>query len=129
MSLKRCLNAALGEMTRVRGEARNSTRDSEAGATEGPAFAKVAPRIHALPVVAFDCPTGPADVVDDGVDGILAPPEDAGGLADGILHLIDDPPLRRRMGSAALRTAAAYGPDAVNPHWEFFFAELLAEAG
>lgn len=84
---------------------------------------------HALPVVAFDCPTGPGDVVADGVDGLLVPPEDVDGLAQGILHLIDDPPLRRKMGSAALRTATAYGPDAVNPQWESLFTELLAEAG
>lgn len=84
---------------------------------------------HAIPVVAFDCPTGPGEVVSDGVDGFLVPPEDVDGLADAMLRLIDDPPLRMKIGSAALLTAAAHGPDRVNPQWESLFADLLAEAG
>jgi glycosyltransferase involved in cell wall biosynthesis len=84
---------------------------------------------HAVPVVAFDCPTGPGDVVDDGVDGLLVPPEDTDALAAALLRLIDDPPLRRKMASAALRTAAAYSPDSVNPRWESLFTELPADAG
>lgn len=81
---------------------------------------------HALPVVSFDCPTGPADVLTDGVDGILVPPEDVEGLAAAMIRLIGDPPLRRKMGAAAAQTAISYGPDAVNPQWEHLFTELLA---
>ncbi|WP_432165825.1 glycosyltransferase family 4 protein [Streptomyces sp. bgisy031] len=79
---------------------------------------------HALPVVAFDCPTGPADVLTHGVDGLLVAPEDPDALADALTRLMGDRALRADMGAAALLTAAAYGPDAVHPRWEALFTEL-----
>ncbi|MBO1335627.1 glycosyltransferase family 4 protein [Streptomyces sp. VRA16 Mangrove soil] len=79
---------------------------------------------HALPVVSFDCPTGPADVLTHGVDGLLVPEQDPDALADALARLMADRELRSQMGTAALLTAAAYGPDAVHPRWEALFTEL-----
>ncbi|WAU84392.1 glycosyltransferase family 4 protein [Streptomyces sp. Qhu-G9] len=79
---------------------------------------------HSLPVVAFDCPTGPSDVLTHEVDGLLVPPEDPDALADAMARLMGDRALRADLGVAALLTAASYGPDAVRPHWEALFGEL-----
>jgi hypothetical protein len=57
-----------------------------------------------LPAVAFDCPTGPAEVIRPGVTGLLVPPQDVDGLAAGICDLIEHPARRKAMGAAA-RTA------------------------
>ncbi|WP_449063089.1 glycosyltransferase family 4 protein [Planomonospora algeriensis] len=80
---------------------------------------------HGLPVVAFDCPTGPGEVLTDGIDGLLVPPGDVGALAAGIGRLIADEELRRRLGAAARETVRDYAPDAVMPLWENLFAEFL----
>ncbi|MFD7708836.1 glycosyltransferase family 4 protein [Streptomyces sp. NPDC059785] len=79
---------------------------------------------HALPVVSFDCPTGPADVLTHGVDGLLVPPEDPDALADAMGRLMGDDGLREELGVSALLTASSYGPDAVHPRWEALFTEL-----
>ncbi|MFF4521932.1 glycosyltransferase family 4 protein [Streptomyces bluensis] len=79
---------------------------------------------HALPVVSFDCPTGPADVLTHGVDGLLVPPEDPDALADSMAKLMADEKLRADMGVAAVLTASSYGPDAVHPRWEALFTDL-----
>ncbi|GAA2329650.1 glycosyltransferase family 4 protein [Streptomyces kunmingensis] len=84
---------------------------------------------HALPVVSFDCPTGPSDVLTHGVDGLLVPEQDPDALADALGRLMGDRELRAQMGTAALLTAAAYGPDAVHPRWEALFTELTDPAG
>ncbi len=48
---------------------------------------------------------GVPDVVEEGVDGFLAEPDDAEGLADALARLAADPELRARMGAAGRERA------------------------
>ncbi|GAA1768685.1 MULTISPECIES: glycosyltransferase family 4 protein [Streptomonospora] len=84
---------------------------------------------HALPVVSFDCPTGPADVITDGKDGILVPPKDVDALADAISKMMDDRDLRASMGAEALKTAQNYAPESVHTMWEELFTDLVRTSG
>jgi glycosyltransferase involved in cell wall biosynthesis len=52
-----------------------------------------------LPVVAFDCPYGPVDILGDGQGGVLVPPEDVGALARAIDDLLGAPDARNRLAS------------------------------
>jgi glycosyltransferase involved in cell wall biosynthesis len=96
---------------------------------EGLPMVMIEAMAHALPVVSFDCPTGPADVITDGREGLLVPPKDVDGLADALCRLVEDRDLRARMGEAAVKTARDYAPEAVHPQWEILFSELLAAHG
>jgi phosphatidyl-myo-inositol dimannoside synthase len=53
----------------------------------------------AQPCVAAAAGAAP-EVVDDGVTGLLVPPAEPGPLADALVRLLADEPLRRRMGAA-----------------------------
>jgi glycosyltransferase involved in cell wall biosynthesis len=53
----------------------------------------------ARPIVTTDTP-GCRDVVEDGVSGLIVPPNDPPALADALLKLLVDPDLRGRMGNA-----------------------------
>jgi glycosyltransferase involved in cell wall biosynthesis len=75
-------------------------------------------------IVSFDCPTGPADVIEHHRNGILVPPGDVEALAAGIVELIEDPDLRRACAAAAIDTAQGYTPAAIGPRWEALFHEL-----
>ena len=77
-----------------------------------------------LPLVSFDCPTGPADIIQDGRNGLLVPDGDIKGLAAALNRLIEDPPLRRRMGAAGAEMAKDYAPARIAARWENLFAEL-----
>ncbi|HSD81667.1 MAG TPA: glycosyltransferase family 4 protein, partial [Solirubrobacteraceae bacterium] len=79
-----------------------------------------------VPVVSFDCPRGPAEIISDGVDGLVVPDGDVPALADGLLRLIGDDDARRRMGAAALQTARRYDAAAVAARWERLLGELAA---
>ncbi|MGA3006268.1 MAG: glycosyltransferase family 4 protein [Opitutaceae bacterium] len=59
---------------------------------------------HALPVVALRAP-GAIDLIEHGVTGLLAPPEDPAGLAGTLTQLASDPGLRLRLGAAGRRMA------------------------
>ncbi|MFH9732773.1 glycosyltransferase family 4 protein [Streptomyces sp. NPDC017260] len=80
-----------------------------------------------LPVVSFNCPVGPRELVADGVDGLLVPELDVDALALGIMRLIEDEELRRRLSLAALQKATAYGPAVVTESWEHLY-EVLTTA-
>ncbi|MFJ4416893.1 glycosyltransferase [Streptomyces sp. NPDC088925] len=83
-----------------------------------------------LPVVSSDAPHGPAEIIDDGVNGRLVP-VDAGPetFAAGLLQLINDDQLRARMSAAALRSSARYDPAAIAERYESLFTSLRAARG
>ncbi|KUJ59008.1 glycosyltransferase [Streptomyces sp. MI02-2A] len=74
-----------------------------------------------LPVVSTDCPHGPREIIRDGVDGRLVEPGSADSVARGLLELIDDGALRRRMAAAALRNAARFDPSRIAERYESLF--------
>lgn len=72
---------------------------------------------HGCAVVATDCPTGPAELIDDGVSGLLVPVDDVDALGAALDRLAGDPGLRRRLGSAAAQAVAPYRPDRIVQQW------------
>jgi glycosyltransferase involved in cell wall biosynthesis len=76
-----------------------------------------------LPVVSFDCPRGPGEIVRHGHDGILVPNGDVDGLANGLLALIEDVQRRRSYGAAAVENARSFAVGSIAQRWQ----ELLRE--
>jgi glycosyltransferase involved in cell wall biosynthesis len=62
-----------------------------------------------LPVIAA-VPGGPAEIMVDGVDGLLTPSGSVEGLTAALVRLAGDPALRDRLGRNARTTAARYTP-------------------
>ncbi|KNB49630.1 glycosyltransferase family 4 protein [Streptomyces caatingaensis] len=77
-----------------------------------------------LPVVSTDCPHGPREIIADGTDGLLVPVGKPGAIAAGLLKLIEDDELRRRMGRAALENSARFDPAEIAGRYERLFADL-----
>lgn len=77
-----------------------------------------------LPVVATDCPHGPAEIIEDGVDGRLVPNGDVAAISAALLALIQDDGLRRRTGEAALAASARFDPALIAARHEALFTEL-----
>jgi glycosyltransferase involved in cell wall biosynthesis len=77
-----------------------------------------------LPLVSFDCQTGPADIITEGKNGLLVPEGDIKALAAALNRLIEDPELRRRMGAAGVEMAKDYAPARIAARWEQVFEEV-----
>ena len=51
---------------------------------------------------------GVPEVITDGINGLVVPPNDPGGLADALERLGSDPDLRSRLGARALIDSAVF---------------------
>lgn len=65
------------------------------------------------PPVSFDIRYGPADVIDDGVNGYLVQSGDLRAAADRVARLCTDPGAARRLSDAAWDSAKSFSEDAV----------------
>jgi glycosyltransferase involved in cell wall biosynthesis len=79
-----------------------------------------------LPVVSFDCPTGPRDIVREGVDGHVVRNGDKDALAAAMSSLMRDDARRKAYGAAAVEGAKRYELPNIARRWEELFEELAA---
>ena len=77
-----------------------------------------------LPVVAFDCPYGPADIITDGMNGFLVPFDNIKYFADKVCLLMEDDSLRIRMGHAAYTFSKRFYADGIMPKWKSLFDDI-----
>lgn len=71
-----------------------------------------------LPVVSTACHAGPAEIIQDGVDGLLCPVNDADAVAAALDELIGDAPRRARMAEAARRNSERFDPATASRRFE-----------
>lgn len=80
-----------------------------------------------VPAVAFDCPTGPREIIDTGVTGLVVPALDVPALADALQTLLTQPALRQRMAKAAIeRSRARFTPQAHFDRWTALIRDVAA---
>lgn len=73
---------------------------------------------HGLPVISFDCETGPADIIEDSVNGVLVPPTEGWeGLSRAMEALMSNKDRRRQMGNAAVSVRLRFSPEHVMAAW------------
>ena len=70
-----------------------------------------------LPLVAFDAPCGPKDIISDGVNGFLVTTGDIQTLTEKINQLIESKELRQKMGKASKQFAADYQVEKIMKLW------------
>lgn len=78
-----------------------------------------------LPAVSFDCEYGPGEIITDGIDGFLVPPNNIKLLADKICELIENDSLRKQMGANARKKVERYSKEIIMPQWIKLFDSLV----
>ncbi|MFJ5540030.1 glycosyltransferase [Vreelandella titanicae] len=74
---------------------------------------------HGLPVIAYDTCSGSNEIIEHGVDGLLATAKSPmEGLSNAMRSLMSDPMRRVEMGKRGVEKAACYLPEPINQKWE-----------
>lgn len=74
-----------------------------------------------VPCAAFNCPTGPKHIINDGVDGFLVETENVEAMANAISNLIEDETKRKQLGSNAFENIRRFSADLSFRLWEQLF--------
>lgn len=83
---------------------------------------------YALPIAAFAADAGPRALLHDGIDSLIAADGDIDALSAALRRLIDDAPLRSRLGLAGYQHAQRFRPDAIAARWETLWQPSTASA-
>lgn len=76
--------------------------------------------------ISTDCPCGgPAEVITDGVNGLLIPVRDTGALTSALERLMDDESLTVRIGDAAYDSMLDHRPEVVNRRWRTYYESVM----
>lgn len=95
---------------------------------EGMPLALIEAMSSGLACVSFNCPNGPSDIINDGIDGFLARNGDIDDLATKMEDLMRDESLRKEMGIAAKQNIERYSPDAIMQQNMILYNNILNKA-
>lgn len=77
-----------------------------------------------LPIVAFDCPSGPSAIIDHGQEGLLVPAGQPDAMAAALVDLINNPDRRSTMSKASLKRAKDFELDRVMKQWQICINQI-----
>ena len=78
-----------------------------------------------LPVVAFDFKCGPKDIIEDGINGLIAESGNVADLAEKLVSIMSDESNRKFMSSNARKIIDRYSEETVMNKWVDLFNNLV----
>lgn len=81
---------------------------------------------NGLPIVSFDCPTGPAEIIENNDCGILVLNGNIKDLSEKIISMIENVDVRKKMSTIAIEKAKKYSIELIMRQWEQLFTEMLS---
>ncbi|PFJ17424.1 UDP-glucose--polyglycerol phosphate glucosyltransferase [Bacillus cereus] len=77
-----------------------------------------------VPVVSFDCPKGPAEIIKNNQDGLLIEDGDVDAFSEGLIDLIEDKEKRKNFAKRGLKNVKRYEIRNIGRLWEDLIKEL-----
>ena len=114
----------LGPTGQIQAEYMNSSLLVMSSRFEGFGMVLVEAMACGLPVISFDCPCGPKDIIHDGVDGLLVESGNVEQLAGKMIWMIQHPEQQKSMSKEAKRNVKRFQMDNIANQWRALFEGL-----
>lgn len=79
-----------------------------------------------LPIISYDCPTGPSRIIQNNEDGFIIPNKNPINFTEQLKRLMGDEQLRKTMGLQAKKNAARFEISVVMQQWKDLFKNLTS---
>ena len=81
---------------------------------------------YSLPIISFDCPNGPREIVIDGYNGRLVEPNNIESLAEAMMELIKDDCLRTQMSNNSYIRSKEFCVEKIVQEWNRLIYKIVA---
>lgn len=115
-----------GSTPDIKAEYLNSSLFAFSSRFEGFGMVLIEAMACGLPVVSFDCPCGPKDIVRHNEDGLLVSSGNIPLFADAVHQLLSDDSLRHKMAATAVTNSRRFQLEEIALRWKSMFENILA---
>ena len=77
--------------------------------------------------IAYDCISGPSEIIEDGITGILVEDQNKDEMAKRTMELIEDETLRKKLGANAVQHIEKFSLEKIGLKWQSLFDELIKQ--
>ncbi|MBY5985172.1 glycosyltransferase [Halomonas sp. DP5Y7-2] len=85
---------------------------------EGLPMVLIESQAHGVPAIAFDCPTGPSDIIKDGLNGYLIAPKDDDMFVSRLIETYDDVRTRDELSETSRLLSQRFAEENVVNYWK-----------
>lgn len=78
-----------------------------------------------LPIISFDCPHGPSEIISNSVNGFLVEDQNVEKLSQAMLRLIENPELKNELSQNALKSSYKYDINNIGQYWKDLFKDMV----
>lgn len=111
----------MGRSTEIYKKLRDASFYVMSSRFEGFPMVLIEAQSQGLPIVSFDCPNGPSDIIENGVNGILVEDQNKEKLYEGICYMIEHPEERKMMGKKSSDNVTQYSVEEICKMWVKLF--------